>query len=358
MEEAHAAGMLIGAYHYARPDLGNDAADEARYFVSVAGTYLKEGYLRPALDLEEGASIGKAALSNWVHKWMDTVKSETGIEPIIYVNSNYANNYLDSSVTKYNLWIAHWRCDTGTPPNTGLWADWDFWQYYSPNYCGQNSVPGISGGVDLDIFNGDMSSLYAFVITGGTDDLIPLTGDMYGNDIDITGFYKANTAEFTFGGETARFGQMADKPIEGNGMAYGSDRLLVSSGFDYPVGESGYVTQANDGDGWYNAQDFGVPNPEFGNKLHLGEDRNKEGGYTYITQWGSEGRQFWIPHGVAVDSSGYVFVADTHNNRIQKFDSDGNFITKWGSVGTGDGEFYLPWCIAVDSSGYVYVADT
>jgi lysozyme len=96
MNEAHATGMLIGAYHYANPDLGNDAADEARYFVSVAGKYLKEGYLRPVLDLEEGASLGKAALSNWVHEWLNTVKSDTGIEPIIYVNSNYANNYLDN----------------------------------------------------------------------------------------------------------------------------------------------------------------------------------------------------------------------------------------------------------------------
>ena len=46
---------------------------------------------------------------------------------------------------------------------------------------------------------------------------------------------------------------------------------FISNGFDYPVGETGYVTQANDGDGWYNAQDFGVNN-------HLGEDWNGEGG--------------------------------------------------------------------------------
>ena len=126
MNEAHATGMLIGAYHFARPDLGNDAANEARYFVSVARKHLKDGYLRPALDLEEGASLGKVALSNWVHEWMNTVKSETGVEPIIYVNSNYASNFLDSSVTEYDLWIAHWRCDTGTPPNAGIWDNWDF----------------------------------------------------------------------------------------------------------------------------------------------------------------------------------------------------------------------------------------
>lgn len=47
--------------------------------------------------------------------------------------------------------------------------------------------------------------------------------------------------------------------------------IPVSDGFDYPVGTTGYVTQANDGDGYYNAQDFGVSN-------HLGEDWNGEGG--------------------------------------------------------------------------------
>ena len=36
------------------------------------------------------------------------------------------------------------------------------------------------------------------------------------------------------------------------------------------------------------------------------------------------------PNGIAVDSSGNVYVADADNNRIQKFNSNGTFITKWG----------------------------
>ena len=40
-----------------------------------------------------------------------------------------------------------------------------------------------------------------------------------------------------------------------------------------------------------------------------------------------------VQNGVATDSSGNVYVADIDNNRIQKFDSNGNFITKWGSNG-------------------------
>ena len=82
---------------------------------------------------------------------------------------------------------------------------------------------------------------------------------------------------------------------------------------------------------------------------------------TFITKWGSNGTadgQFSNPHGVAVDSSGNVYVADCDNNRIQKFNSNGTFITKWGSNGTADGQFSNPDGVAVDSSGNVYVADS
>jgi hypothetical protein len=43
---------------------------------------------------------------------------------------------------------------------------------------------------------------------------------------------------------------------------------------------------------------------------------------------------------------------------IKKFDSDGNFITKWGSEGDGDDQFWLPHDIAIDSSDNVYVTDS
>ena len=45
----------------------------------------------------------------------------------------------------------------------------------------------------------------------------------------------------------------------------------------------------------------------------------------YVTQWGSEGNgygQFEHPQGITVDSSGYVYVADTYNHRIQQFGLD------------------------------------
>jgi hypothetical protein len=64
------------------------------------------------------------------------------------------------------------------------------------------------------------------------------------------------------------------------------------------------------------------------------------------------------PGAIAADGSGSIFVADTGNYRIQKFDNMGTFLTKWGSVGTGDEQFVTMGGVAVDSSGKVFVTDT
>lgn len=63
------------------------------------------------------------------------------------------------------------------------------------------------------------------------------------------------------------------------------------------------------------------------------------------------------PDRIAVDNSGNVYVTDTGNYRIHKFTSAGTFITEWGTQGSGDGQFANTIDIAVDNSGNVYVTD-
>ncbi|MGC9435944.1 MAG: SMP-30/gluconolactonase/LRE family protein [Methanomicrobiales archaeon] len=84
-------------------------------------------------------------------------------------------------------------------------------------------------------------------------------------------------------------------------------------------------------------------------------------GYDFLTEWGSSGTgegQFDYPRGIAIDDAGYVYVTDSWNNRVQKFTSDGDFVTRWGSAGSESGEFSDPGGIAADGDGYVCVADT
>lgn len=80
----------------------------------------------------------------------------------------------------------------------------------------------------------------------------------------------------------------------------------------------------------------------------------------FVLNWGVSGSangNFSYPTGVAVDDSGYVYVVDSNNDRIQKFTATGSFITKWGSYGSGNGQFTNPECIAIDRLGFVYVGD-
>ncbi len=62
------------------------------------------------------------------------------------------------------------------------------------------------------------------------------------------------------------------------------------------------------------------------------------------------------PRGVAVDSYGHVFVADTGNNRVEEYSTSGGYLATIGSEGTKAGEFENPEGVAVHD-GILYVSD-
>jgi tripartite motif-containing protein 71 len=86
---------------------------------------------------------------------------------------------------------------------------------------------------------------------------------------------------------------------------------------------------------------------------------------TFLDELGDgSGAQLDSPSAVAVGGSGTVYVADTNNNRVMVYGSTGSLLAKWGAgggdgqAGSNDGEFDTPTALAVDLQGDVYVADS
>lgn len=73
---------------------------------------------------------------------------------------------------------------------------------------------------------------------------------------------------------------------------------------------------------------------------------------------GADARHFNRPTAVAVADDGSFYVSDGYKNtRVMKFSADGKFLFQWGTKGAGPGQFDLPHWVALDASGNVYVAD-
>ena len=83
--------------------------------------------------------------------------------------------------------------------------------------------------------------------------------------------------------------------------------------------------------------------------------------------YGTDNGEFYYPTGITIDSQGNIYVSEFYNHRVQKFTSDWVFVTKWGknngmggqtSTGSDNGEFNYPIGLAADRFNCIYVADT
>ncbi len=177
MSNGKAAGVLMGAYHFAFPAT-NSPSTEANYFWATAGPYIKADgkTLMPMLDIETFSGyVGASSYSDWANQWYNAVVAKAAaagvtIKPVLYSSSSFMCNF-NSSCSGFGSWMANYNgqsSQTGTPwsccTSCNLWGGgaWNFWQYTSTG-----SVPGISGNVDLDVFNGTTAQLSTWVATAG-----------------------------------------------------------------------------------------------------------------------------------------------------------------------------------------------
>jgi predicted alpha/beta superfamily hydrolase/GH25 family lysozyme M1 (1,4-beta-N-acetylmuramidase) len=154
-----AAGMVRGSYQLFHPS--QDPVAQANLFLAKLG---KLGLydLPPALDVEVTDGLSSKDIVSAIQAWVATMQSAIGRPPIIYSSANFWNSSVaDSSLSKDPLWVADW--DVKCPTLPSAWSAWKFWQTTI-----KGSVPGISGAVDLDIFNGSPLDLAAASGSGPT----------------------------------------------------------------------------------------------------------------------------------------------------------------------------------------------
>ena len=85
------------------------------------------------------------------------------------------------------------------------------------------------------------------------------------------------------------------------------------------------------------------------------------GGFEFVRSFGSAGNgpgQLMHPRGVSLDPSGFVYIADTGNHRVQKFDPEGRFLGEIGGFGWEQGRFSSPTGLTAREGLNIYVADS
>jgi len=138
--------LIRGAYHYYRPN-ENSLAQAALFIKTVQ---LKKGDLPPVLDIEKlpkNQSID--SLKVGLRRWLIKVEAHYGVRPIIYSGEKYYTTFLKEEFGNYLFWIANYNVFVEE-----LKPEWRFWQFTE-----KSNVSGITGNVDVNVYNGDATML-------------------------------------------------------------------------------------------------------------------------------------------------------------------------------------------------------
>ena len=141
-------GLVRGAYQFFEPS--EDAAAQADLVVRAVGQ-LGPGDLPVVLDVETATPT-----PDEIWTWVNAVQAGTGKTPMIYAGWGLWNQWIpQGGFESLPLWVANYGVNCpGLPAN---WGGWSFWQY-----ADNTGVPGISGNVDGDVFNGSLQDLQNF----------------------------------------------------------------------------------------------------------------------------------------------------------------------------------------------------
>ncbi len=145
-------GLIRGAYHF----WSNKSSARRQAYFFLAMVQLSPGDLPPVLDVEsKPKNLTVQDFQQNILTWLHIVEDRYHVKPIIYTYYKFKDLYLsDSRFDDYPYWIAHYYVD-----KMEYEGPWKFWQHTDAG-----RLPGISGYVDLDIYNGSYYDLRQLLI--------------------------------------------------------------------------------------------------------------------------------------------------------------------------------------------------
>lgn len=150
------AGIVRGVYQYFRPSQDPEAQANLMLEKLAAAGGLEAGDLPPVLDLETDSGLAASTVVARALAWLTYVESKVGAKPIVYTAA-FMSNVIGTSFGSYPLWVANYGATCPLMPSG--WTDWKFWQNSATG-----KVPGVTGDVDTNYFNGQLSDLEAMAL--------------------------------------------------------------------------------------------------------------------------------------------------------------------------------------------------
>ena len=149
-ENAKANGLKVGFYHYLTATTEEEAKTQANFFASVISG--KTADCKLAMDYETFGDSSVEEINDIAEIFLETVQELTGKEIIIYSDLSNAENVFDTELAnKYGLWIAYYGDYNELSEYDTSWLE-----YIGVQYTDTETVLGISGYVDKDLFTTDI----------------------------------------------------------------------------------------------------------------------------------------------------------------------------------------------------------
>jgi lysozyme len=146
-QQLDSIGVHIGFYHFFVPT--DDPKLQAENFIHQLKTI--KWQLAPVIDCEEMSSKIPSDYANRVYEFANIIKSKTGVVPIIYVSSKFANEHLDQRFSEFPLFIARYIGSDvpATPELPKFWKKYMFW------HIGDHSEDTALENLNVGAYNGE-----------------------------------------------------------------------------------------------------------------------------------------------------------------------------------------------------------